>query len=177
MWCNILSATHIHKPLLNTYDRCDDYPFIKAVGAEWETKWGELKEVDEGSPSALHNISHLVHFSQSLTAEEPAVQEPARATEIEDIHYGEIDFSKQRSEPASVQDSGQQQDTLYAQVKVSQPANRLTQTADGPEDLYAQVKKKWLYGRWLFYYTNIILLLLLFQGNIFFTICSSFHDI
>ncbi|XP_031150432.1 vascular cell adhesion protein 1-like isoform X3 [Sander lucioperca] len=82
--------------------------------------------------------------TQSLTAEEPAVQEPARATQTEDIHYGEIDFSKQRPEPSSSseQDRGQQQDTLYAQVKVSQTANSLTQTADGPEDLYAQVKKK-----------------------------------
>ncbi|XP_044032920.1 vascular cell adhesion protein 1-like isoform X1 [Siniperca chuatsi] len=77
--------------------------------------------------------------TQSLTAEEAA-----RATEKEDIHYGEIDFSKLRPAPSSdsAQDSGQQQDTLYAQVKVSQPANSLTQTADGPEDLYAQVKKK-----------------------------------
>ncbi|XP_070784314.1 B-cell receptor CD22-like [Enoplosus armatus] len=61
----------------------------------------------------------------------------------DDIHYGEIHFSQRRPEPSSdsVQDSGQQQDTLYAQVKVSQPANRLTQTAD-IEDLYAQVKTK-----------------------------------
>ena len=41
-----------------------------------------------------------------------------------------------------MQDSGQQQDTVYAQVNVSKPANTSRHTADGPEDLYAQVKKK-----------------------------------
>ncbi|KAK9527947.1 hypothetical protein VZT92_014455 [Zoarces viviparus] len=74
--------------------------------------------------------------SQSLTVEETARTE-------EDVHYGEIDFSRRGPEPSSVsvQDSGQQQDTLYAQVKVSDSAN-VTQTADVPEDLYAQVKRK-----------------------------------
>lgn len=68
---------------------------------------------------------------------------PTGKTE-ESIHYGEIDFSKRRPRPssASVQDNGQQQETLYAQVNMSEPANRLAQTAGGPEDLYAQVKKK-----------------------------------
>ncbi|XP_028425171.1 sialoadhesin-like [Perca flavescens] len=84
--------------------------------------------------------------NQNQTGEELTVKEPARKTEEkeEDIHYGEIDFSKQRPEASSSseQDSGQQQDTLYAQVKVSQTANSRTQTADSPEDLYAQVKKK-----------------------------------
>ncbi|XP_074478624.1 B-cell receptor CD22-like [Sebastes fasciatus] len=70
-----------------------------------------------------------------------AAEEPASKTEEEIIHYGEINFST-RPELASVQDGGQQQDTLYAQVKVSQTANSLRQTADGPEDLYAQVKRK-----------------------------------
>ncbi|KAK9527933.1 hypothetical protein VZT92_014448 [Zoarces viviparus] len=81
--------------------------------------------------------------TQSLTAEEPAVQQPARATETGDIHYGEINFSNWRPEPssASVQDSGQQEDTLYAQVKVSKTVKSFTQTADSPEDLYAQVLK------------------------------------
>ncbi|XP_075968645.1 myelin-associated glycoprotein-like [Anarhichas minor] len=83
--------------------------------------------------------------TQSLTAEEPAVQQPARVTETEtgEIHYGEINFSNWRPEPssASVQDSGQQQDTLYAQVKVSKTVKSFTQTADSPEDLYAQVLK------------------------------------
>ncbi|XP_070784315.1 B-cell receptor CD22-like [Enoplosus armatus] len=81
--------------------------------------------------------------TQYQGGDELALQMPANKT-TEDIHYGEINFSQRRSERSSdsVQDSGQQQDTLYAQVKVSQPANSLTQTADAPEDLYAQVKKK-----------------------------------
>ncbi|XP_022622197.1 vascular cell adhesion protein 1-like [Seriola dumerili] len=83
--------------------------------------------------------------TQSRTGEELAVAESTRKTEEEDdIHYGEIIFSKRRPEPssASLQDSGQQQDMVYAQVKVSKKADRSTETADGLEDLYAQVKKK-----------------------------------
>ncbi|XP_027130052.1 vascular cell adhesion protein 1-like isoform X2 [Larimichthys crocea] len=84
--------------------------------------------------------------NQSLTGEELTVYGPTIKTEEEEgnIHYGEIDFSKRRPEPSpsSVQDSGQQQNTLYAQVQVSKTANSLTQTAECPEDLYAQVKKK-----------------------------------
>ncbi len=81
---------------------------------------------------------------QSGTAYEPADQEPARATQKEDVYYGEINFSEWRPKPASasVEDSEQQQETLYAQVKVSQTASSLTQTADEPESVYAQVKKK-----------------------------------
>ncbi|XP_067434781.1 cell adhesion molecule 4-like isoform X1 [Thunnus thynnus] len=76
--------------------------------------------------------------TQSLTGEGPPFQEPIRATE-EVISYGEIDFSKRRLEPScsSVQHSGQQQDTVYAQVKVSKPINS-TQT----DDIYAEVRKK-----------------------------------
>lgn len=82
----------------------------------------------------LHNISRFMHFSQ--VPREPAVQESARATEKEDIHYGEIDLSKWRPEPTpvSAQDSRQQQESLYAQVKVSK-------TPHSPESIYAQVKK------------------------------------
>ncbi|XP_077951800.1 B-cell receptor CD22-like isoform X2 [Gasterosteus aculeatus] len=65
-------------------------------------------------------------------------------TEEEGVHYGEINFSRLRSGPSSVseQDGGQQEDTLYAQVKVSKAADNVTRTADVPEDLYAQVKRK-----------------------------------
>ncbi|CAK6951914.1 Hypothetical predicted protein [Scomber scombrus] len=65
-------------------------------------------------------------------------------TEEEGIHYGEINFSKQRPGQSSdsVQASREQQDIVYEQVKVSEPTNRFTQTADGPEELYAQVKNK-----------------------------------
>ncbi|XP_071340525.1 B-cell receptor CD22-like [Trachinotus anak] len=77
--------------------------------------------------------------TQSQTGEELT-----RDTDEENIHYGEINFSQLRPElsSASLQDSGQQQDVVYAQVKVSKRANSSIQTADGPEDLYAQVKKK-----------------------------------
>nr|XP_046227220.1 B-cell receptor CD22-like [Scatophagus argus] len=61
-----------------------------------------------------------LQLTQSLTAEEPKT-----AKTTEDIHYGEIDFSRWGPQ-ASVQDGGQHQDTLYAQVKVSKMANTLT---------------------------------------------------
>ncbi|KAM8731264.1 myelin-associated glycoprotein-like [Acanthopagrus schlegelii] len=54
-------------------------------------------------------------------------EEEEEEEEEEDIHYGEIDFSRHRPEASSdsVQDSGQQEEeTLYAQIKVSGPANR-----------------------------------------------------
>ncbi|XP_035772208.1 myelin-associated glycoprotein-like [Neolamprologus brichardi] len=72
------------------------------------------------------------------------VEEPARKSEAEEenIHYGEISFSVLRNEASSdsVQDRGQQQDTMYAQVKVNEPNN--TERADGQQELYAEVKKK-----------------------------------
>ncbi|XP_065327726.1 vascular cell adhesion protein 1-like [Pelmatolapia mariae] len=40
-----------------------------------------------------------------------------------------------------VQDRGQQQDTEYAQVKVTKPGNNLTQIPCAQEELYAEVKK------------------------------------
>ncbi|XP_060921101.1 uncharacterized protein LOC132994632 [Labrus mixtus] len=86
--------------------------------------------------------------TQSLTAAAPATQEAgheqARASEVEELHYGEIDFSKLRPKVSSnsTQDSGQQQETLYAQVNVSKPVTSFTQAAAGPHDLYAQVKRK-----------------------------------
>ncbi|XP_062415174.1 B-cell receptor CD22-like [Pungitius pungitius] len=78
------------------------------------------------------------HQSQNQTVEETVT------TEEEGVHYGEINFSRLGADPSLVpeQDSGQQQETLYAQVKVSQAADNVTRTADVPEDLYAQVKKK-----------------------------------
>ncbi|XP_044194961.1 myeloid cell surface antigen CD33-like [Thunnus albacares] len=83
--------------------------------------------------------------TQSQTGEEPAskTEEEKEKEGREDIHYREIDFSRLEPEPScdSVQDIRQQQDTMYAQVKASEPSNRLTQTADGPKVLYAQMKK------------------------------------
>ncbi|XP_047424722.1 B-cell receptor CD22-like [Mugil cephalus] len=62
--------------------------------------------------------------TQSQRGEDLVVEEAAGETEVENIHYGEIDFSKQRRDPSSdsVQDGGQQQDTVYAQVKIKKPA-------------------------------------------------------
>ncbi|XP_039473046.1 sialoadhesin-like [Oreochromis aureus] len=78
--------------------------------------------------------------------EERVVEGPANNTEKEEenIHYGEISFSKLGFEESSesVQDRGQQQDTVYAQVKVNKPVNSLTQRAHGQEELYTEVKKK-----------------------------------
>ncbi|KAM7370070.1 hypothetical protein PAMP_011355 [Pampus punctatissimus] len=78
----------------------------------------------------------------SQTGEDPAskTEEAKGQKEGEDLHYGEIDFSKLGLEPSSdsVQVSRQQQDTVYAQVNVSKPTNSLTQTTDGPEDLLGQ---------------------------------------
>ncbi|XP_074549170.1 B-cell receptor CD22-like [Halichoeres trimaculatus] len=71
------------------------------------------------------------------TAKELAAVESKKSTEEEEgIHYGEINFSKQR--PHHEQEGGQQQETLYAQVRGA--GSR--QVNDSPEDLYAQVKKK-----------------------------------
>ncbi|XP_033988211.1 sialic acid-binding Ig-like lectin 6 isoform X2 [Trematomus bernacchii] len=94
--------------------------------------WRLMSTHPTAEQTQLHNPSYL----QSQTGEELTVEEPVSKTE-EEIHYGEIDFSKQRnkSPPVSEQDGGQTEDPLYAQVKVSETANR-------PEDLYAQVKKK-----------------------------------
>ncbi|KAM6971257.1 B-cell receptor CD22-like [Tautogolabrus adspersus] len=66
-------------------------------------------------------------------------EEMAKRGTDEGITYGEIDFSKRKPEPSSnsVQDIGQQQETVYAQVKGS----GLTTASDSPEDIYAQVKK------------------------------------
>ncbi|XP_034561971.1 sialic acid-binding Ig-like lectin 12 [Notolabrus celidotus] len=82
--------------------------------------------------------------TQSQRDDTLTLQQPTSQSE-DSIHYGEIHFSVRRPEPLSVlvQDSGQEQDSVYAQVKVSQPASSRTQTDDSsPEDLYAQVKKQ-----------------------------------
>ncbi|XP_028288551.1 myelin-associated glycoprotein-like isoform X2 [Parambassis ranga] len=74
--------------------------------------------------------------TQSQTAAQLPLETPAAGTQ-EEIHYGDISISSRRPGPSSVsvQDSGQQQDTVYSQVKV----NSSTQPADA-EELYARVK-------------------------------------
>ncbi|RVE59044.1 hypothetical protein OJAV_G00200340 [Oryzias javanicus] len=79
---------------------------------------------------------------QQLIASEIELQSPAPKTE-DDLHYGEVKFKKRSEDSsASPQDTSQRQDTVYAEVKVSQMGNSSTQAADKPEDVYAQVKKK-----------------------------------
>ncbi|XP_026035030.1 sialic acid-binding Ig-like lectin 7 [Astatotilapia calliptera] len=82
--------------------------------------------------------------TQSQRSEELVVEEPTSKTEGGEgnIHYGEINFSEPGYEASfvSVQDRGQQQDTVYAQVKVNKPENSLTQRAHGQEELYAEVR-------------------------------------
>ncbi|KAI9542793.1 hypothetical protein NQZ68_016096 [Dissostichus eleginoides] len=105
-----------------------------AVAVWWlKSKHTTQEQSQQGEQIRGENETQI-NDTQRVTA----VQESAAATETgEEIHYGEIDFSKQRnkSPPVSEQDGGQTEDTLYAQVKVSETANR-------PEDLYAQVKRK-----------------------------------
>ncbi|KAM6900508.1 B-cell receptor CD22-like [Xenentodon cancila] len=69
------------------------------------------------------------------TSEELAVIEPERKPGEENIHYGEIKFSKRTPGPSSdsVQECRQELDSVYSQVQVSAPVNRFLQTVDGPE--------------------------------------------
>ncbi|XP_068604183.1 myelin-associated glycoprotein [Brachionichthys hirsutus] len=85
-----------------------------------------------------------VQQTQSLTPEGPDDKKPGRAKEKEDVRYGVIDFSKRRPETSSssVLDSGQQQEVLYTQIKMSQTANSSPQSAGSPDAIYAQVKTK-----------------------------------
>ncbi|XP_023181836.1 myelin-associated glycoprotein-like [Xiphophorus maculatus] len=70
------------------------------------------------------------------------VQNPAFEQE-EELHYGEIKVIKKAPIVSliPVQDNDQQE-TIYAQVKVSTPENPSTQPDDSPENNYAEVKKK-----------------------------------
>ncbi|XP_027860366.1 vascular cell adhesion protein 1-like isoform X2 [Xiphophorus couchianus] len=70
------------------------------------------------------------------------VQNPAFEQE-EELHYGEIKVIKKAPIVSliPVQDN-EQQETIYAQVKVSTPENPSTQPDDSPENNYAEVKKK-----------------------------------
>ncbi|XP_043960080.1 myelin-associated glycoprotein-like [Gambusia affinis] len=81
--------------------------------------------------------------SQSQTGiEADAPMSEVNQTEGE-VNYGEINFIKKTPETSlpPVQNSDQQE-MVYAQVKVSTAENSSTQTAESPESLYAQVKKK-----------------------------------
>ncbi|KAL4000847.1 signal-regulatory protein delta [Sarotherodon galilaeus] len=81
----------------------------------------------------------LIQINEEQKVEEPASK---KEEEEENIHYGEISFSTLPYEASSdsVWDSGQQQDTVYAQIKKREKS--LKQRAHGQEELYAEVKKK-----------------------------------
>ncbi|KAM4554413.1 sialic acid-binding Ig-like lectin 14 [Fundulus diaphanus] len=75
--------------------------------------------------------------------EEDVYVEMAVCKPEEELHYGEVNFVRKRPEASSVSpQDGEQQDTVYAQVKVSNAGNSSARATDRPEDLYAEVKKK-----------------------------------
>ncbi|XP_039892105.1 B-cell receptor CD22-like [Simochromis diagramma] len=94
----------------------------------------------------LKSMRQTIQHTQIQPHEEQVVEGPANNTEKEEenIHYGEVSFSKLGYEASSdsMQDRGQQQGTVYAQVIVNKPENSLTQRVNGQEELYAEVKKK-----------------------------------
>ncbi|KAM3593819.1 uncharacterized protein V6R79_022491 [Siganus canaliculatus] len=116
-------------------------PVVRLIdddGSVWKPILGGIISI-----VALVFLLVLVLYLKSKRSTPPQTQNQPEAGE-ENIHYGEIDFSRPRPEPSSgsVQRVGRQQEnSLYAEVKVSQAANRSTQTTDSPEELYAQVKK------------------------------------
>jgi len=93
-----------------------------------------------------HRIDQLI-FLQSHTGEELCSQIPTNQTE-EELQYEDMNFFKKRPEPSSVsvQNGRQQQETVNAQLKESEPKNSSTETADSPEDLYIQVKCEKIHG-------------------------------
>nr|XP_046227210.1 myelin-associated glycoprotein-like isoform X2 [Scatophagus argus] len=113
------------------------------AGSQWQAVVG-------GIIGIMVLIGLLVVLVWLLKKKRSAPQQTPQQTQSqteageENIHYGEIDFSKRRPEPSSssVRDSRQQEDTLYAQVNTSKPANSSTPTAGGTDDIYAQVKKQ-----------------------------------
>ncbi|XP_072234386.1 sialic acid-binding Ig-like lectin 13 [Leuresthes tenuis] len=122
-----------------------------------ETVNAQLKESEPKNSSTVTADSPEDLYIQSQTGEELCSQKPTNQTVCssntlqipanqteEELEYEDMTLFKRRPEPSSVsvQDSRQQQETVNTQVKVSEPENSSTQTADSPEDLYAQVKKK-----------------------------------
>ncbi|XP_062235652.1 sialic acid-binding Ig-like lectin 6 [Platichthys flesus] len=73
----------------------------------------------------LRSRHAAVQQTQSQTGEELVITNSATRTEEENIHYSEVDFSRQRAglSSDSLRDSGQQQDTVYAQVMVFKRGN------------------------------------------------------
>ncbi|XP_014914562.1 myelin-associated glycoprotein-like isoform X1 [Poecilia latipinna] len=76
--------------------------------------------------------------TQTPAGQEAAVQTPSAAAE--DLQYGEVTFFKRKPEASSTsEEHGKEEETVYAQVRVSKSRKCSTHTTD---DIYAQVKKK-----------------------------------
>ncbi|KAE8280012.1 B-cell receptor CD22 B-lymphocyte cell adhesion molecule [Larimichthys crocea] len=146
-WVNLTCSSRAKPPVsrFTWFKISKDGPMTVSEGPFYSVIVTDVEDYYCVATNDLGNqTSSVIHLGEG---EELTVYGPTRKTEEEEegnIYYGEIDFSKRRPEPSpsSVQDSGQQQDTLYAQIQVSKTANSLTQTAECPEDIYAQVKKK-----------------------------------
>lgn len=98
--------------------------------------WNEDVQESIQRKRYLQSTHVASHPTQSVSLEEAA-----RTAENEDVHYNEIEFSKQRPSLGSAQDSTQQQDVVYSQVKECKTEQRLTQTSNR-ECVYSQVQKK-----------------------------------
>ncbi|XP_019218765.1 sialic acid-binding Ig-like lectin 7 [Oreochromis niloticus] len=92
----------------------------------------------------LKSKHQIQQQTQIQITEHRVDEEPASKTEGEEenIHYGEINFSMVGYEVPSdsVRDRGEQQDTVYAQVKVNKPENSSTQSSHGHEELFTEEK-------------------------------------
>ncbi|XP_017157239.1 myeloid cell surface antigen CD33-like isoform X2 [Poecilia reticulata] len=78
--------------------------------------------------------------SEAKTASLNGVPSSPSNERWEELHYEDVNFIKKPS-CASESTSGDQQETLYSQVKVSEPKNRSAQTADSSDPLYSAVQK------------------------------------
>ncbi|XP_043960232.1 myeloid cell surface antigen CD33-like [Gambusia affinis] len=95
----------------------------------------------------LKSRQTAVQHNQTEAPEEPGVlasldgvlQPPSNETR-EELHYEDVNFRKKPT-CASESTSRDQQETLYAQVKVSEPKKGPTQTADSSDPLYSTVQK------------------------------------
>ncbi|XP_027860071.1 myeloid cell surface antigen CD33-like isoform X1 [Xiphophorus couchianus] len=80
-----------------------------------------------------------VQHNQTKAPEEPGVQPPSNERR-EELHYVDVNFIKKPT-CASESTSRGQQETLYAQVKVSEPENGPAETADSSDPFYSTVQK------------------------------------
>lgn len=89
-----------------------------------------------------HELFLRVISSQTPAGEEEAaVRTPSAAAE--ELQYGEVTFFKRKPEASSTsEEHGEQEETVYAGLKVSKSRKSSSHTTYCPDDVYAQVKKK-----------------------------------